>query len=348
MLAASVAPCERRRVRRFVNGRTVIAAASRSASGGRGGRATPTYAAEPATVGRPAPAVRSAPGRRGARRGWRPPCRRRGEPRTGEGPGEPANREPEARRRLGRVGDGRHRSRAGPRRARVPDCVDRRASPDRVSGGKRREERRPPSPSGLRRDKRVRRPAGRAFPGGRRRGREVQRRTRPDRPAIRVLGPPEGRVKRKTKRRDEVDGAFREPGPERGPLPPGRGHGGRRVSAGMRRNRFRRDGGGRTARGTVGAAAATGRIMGPLCDGAPVPRVSFKAAARDAAGFPGVVPGRHRRRVDIPRLGGMGATGDGGACEPQASRGAGASAWSRASCGACPGGGPGGRHPPPV
>jgi len=36
------------------------------------------------------------PGRRGARRGWRPPCRRRGEPRPGEGHGEPASREPEA------------------------------------------------------------------------------------------------------------------------------------------------------------------------------------------------------------------------------------------------------------
>jgi len=65
------------------------------------------------------------------------------------------------------------------------------------------------------------------------------------------------------------------------------------VKAGMRRNRFRRAGEGRAARGTVGAAAATGRIMGPLCDGAPVPRVSFKAAARDAAGFPGVIPARH-------------------------------------------------------
>ena len=109
--------------------RTVIAAASRSASGGRGRRSTP------------APAVQSEPALRGERRAWRPPGRRRGEPRTGEGPGEPANREPEDRRRLGRVGDGRHRSRSGPRRARVPDCVDRRASPDRVSGGKRRGER---------------------------------------------------------------------------------------------------------------------------------------------------------------------------------------------------------------
>jgi len=79
---------------------------------------------------------------------------------------------------------------------------------------------------------RVRKPAGRAFPGGRRRGRKVQRRTRPVRPVIRVRGPPEGRVKRKTKRRDEVDGAFRETGPERGPLPPGRGHGGRRSVGG--------------------------------------------------------------------------------------------------------------------
>jgi len=56
----------------------------------------------------------------------------------------------------------------------------------------------------------------------------------------------------------------------------------------------------------VGAAAATGRIMGPLCDGAPVPRVSFKAAARDAAGFPGVIPARRRRRVGLPRSAGVG------------------------------------------
>jgi hypothetical protein len=226
-------------------GRTVGAAASRSASGGRGRRWSP------------APAVRSAPGRRGARRAWRPPCRRRGEPRPGQGGARACERgKPVDRARLRRVGDGRHRSRSGLRRARVPGCVDRRASPDRVSGGERCEERSAEAPPGSARSSRRRDEHGRRLmmPGACERHdedaeeavrpeasgpgvsrREAQRKGSPAPDEARPTGDPhprsrEGAASRKAKRRDEVEGAFREAVAGRRPTRPAPG--GRRRKGG--------------------------------------------------------------------------------------------------------------------